>query len=46
MDKTVQGDATGKKWQATLRQGDASLTATACRAPFKHRGGRAGEGAR
>ncbi|WP_244363053.1 DUF6380 family protein [Streptomyces aquilus] len=46
MDKTVQGDATGEKWQATLRQGDASLTATAGRAPIKHRGRRAGEGAR
>ncbi|MFI9828551.1 DUF6380 family protein [Streptomyces sp. NPDC051913] len=46
MDKTVQGDATREKRQATLRQGAASLTATADRAPFKHRGGRAGEGAR
>ncbi|WP_219933841.1 DUF6380 family protein [Streptomyces sp. Act143] len=46
MDKTVQGDATGGKWQATLRRGRASLTATADRAAFKHHGGRAGEGAR
>ncbi|WP_240982562.1 DUF6380 family protein [Streptomyces sp. S3(2020)] len=46
MDNPVQGDATGEKWHATLRSGTASLTATAGRAPFKHRGGRAGEGAR
>ncbi|MEU6372940.1 DUF6380 family protein [Streptomyces sp. NPDC046909] len=46
MDNSVQGDATGDKWHATLRAGTASLTATVCRAPFKHRGGRAGEGVR
>ncbi|MEV0640694.1 DUF6380 family protein [Streptomyces sp. NPDC050619] len=46
MDKPVQGDATGEKWQATLRWGTASLTATVCRAPFNHHGSRAGEGAR
>lgn len=46
MDNSVQGDAIGEKWHATLRSGTASLTATACRAPFKHHGGRAGEGAR
>ena len=46
VDNTVQGDVTGEKRQATLRQSVASLTATAGRAPFKHRGGRAGEGAR
>nr|WP_245695386.1 DUF6380 family protein [Streptomyces antibioticus] len=46
MDKTAQGDDTEEKWQATLRQGTASLTATAGRAPINHRGGRAGEGAR
>ncbi|WP_372487956.1 DUF6380 family protein [Streptomyces guryensis] len=45
MDKQGQGDATGEKWQATLRAGTASLTATVCRAPFNH-GVRAGEGAR
>jgi Family of unknown function (DUF6380) len=46
MDKAVQGDSTGEKRHATLRPGTASLTATACRALFKYRGGRAGEGAR
>ncbi|MER5943331.1 DUF6380 family protein [Streptomyces sp. NPDC001928] len=47
MDISAQGDATGKKWQATLRGPAASLTETTGRAPFKHRhGGRAGEGAR
>ncbi|WP_329332482.1 DUF6380 family protein [Streptomyces sp. NBC_00663] len=46
MDRTVQGDAARGKRQATLRQGVASLTATAGRAPFNHHGGRAGEGAR
>ncbi|MHC3471351.1 DUF6380 family protein [Streptomyces sp. 7R007] len=46
MDKPVLGDATGEKRHATLRQGAASLTATACREPFNQLGGRAGEGAR
>ncbi|MDO0938256.1 hypothetical protein QQY66_43450 [Streptomyces sp. DG2A-72] len=46
MDKTVQGDFSGEKWRATLRCRAASLTATACHAPFKHRGGRAGGSAR
>ncbi|MFE7168492.1 DUF6380 family protein [Streptomyces sp. NPDC057616] len=46
MDKTGQGDSIGEMRHATLRAGTASLTATACRAPFNHRGGRAGEGAR
>ncbi|MFF4271932.1 DUF6380 family protein [Streptomyces sp. NPDC001536] len=46
MDNSVQGDATGEKWHATLRSGSASLTATVGRAPFTHHGDRAGEGAR
>ena len=46
MDNSIQGDATGEKWQATLRSGTASLTATAGRASFKHHGVRAGEGVR
>ncbi|MFR0355955.1 DUF6380 family protein [Streptomyces sediminimaris] len=46
MGGTGHGDATGDTRHATLRAGVASLTATACRAPFNHRGGRAGEGAR
>ncbi|WP_406502203.1 DUF6380 family protein [Streptomyces sp. NBC_00500] len=46
MDNPVQGDSTGEKRHATLRGRVASLTATACRAPFKHRGTAAGEGAR
>ncbi|WP_328875127.1 hypothetical protein OHT76_36460 [Streptomyces sp. NBC_00287] len=46
MDNSVQGDATGEKWQATLRGEAASLTETADRASFKHRGGRSGEGTR
>ncbi|MFI9759357.1 DUF6380 family protein [Streptomyces sp. NPDC051963] len=46
MDKTVQGDATGEKWRATLRGRVASLTAMVCRAPFKYRGGHAGGSAR
>ncbi|MCT9077724.1 DUF6380 family protein [Streptomyces fulvoviolaceus] len=46
MDNSVQGDATDEKWHATLRRGTASLTATAGRGPFDHRGGHAGEGAR
>ncbi|WP_230396254.1 DUF6380 family protein [Streptomyces blattellae] len=45
MDKTAQGEIIGEKWWATLRSRAASLTATACRAPFVHRGGRAGESA-
>ncbi|MEU6064126.1 MULTISPECIES: DUF6380 family protein [Streptomyces] len=46
MDNTVQGDSTGEKRHATLRCGAASLTATACRAPFNQHGGHAREGAR
>ncbi|MES5818052.1 DUF6380 family protein [Streptomyces sp. RG80] len=46
MDNSAQGDAAGEKWHATLRSGTASLTATVGRASFKHRGDRAGEGAR
>ncbi|WP_367319508.1 DUF6380 family protein [Streptomyces sp. HUAS ZL42] len=46
MDNPVQGDSTGEKWRATLRWETASLTATACRAPFHRHGGREGEGAR
>lgn len=46
MDNPVQGDATGEKWQATLRGTTASLTETADRAGFKHRGDRSGEGTR
>ncbi|MEV0171636.1 DUF6380 family protein [Streptomyces sp. NPDC050803] len=46
MDNPVQSDATGEERHATLRGGAASLTATADRAPFKHCGGRSGEGAR
>ncbi|CCK25979.1 hypothetical protein BN159_1600 [Streptomyces davaonensis JCM 4913] len=46
MDNPVQGDATGEKWHATLRTSAASLTETADRASFKHRGGRSGEDAR
>ncbi|WP_225320705.1 DUF6380 family protein [Streptomyces luteolifulvus] len=40
------GDATGEKRHATLRLRAASLTATACRAPFNQHDGRVGEGAR
>jgi hypothetical protein len=46
MDNSVQGDAVGDKWHATLRSRTASLTATAGRASFKHHGVRAGEGVR
>ncbi|MEU5891455.1 DUF6380 family protein [Streptomyces sp. NPDC047461] len=46
MDNSVQGDAAGEKWHATLRSGSASLTATVGCAPFKYYGGMAGEGAR
>ncbi|WP_425473548.1 DUF6380 family protein [Streptomyces tailanensis] len=45
-DNPVQGESNGKKWYATLRTKRASLTATACRGPFPHLGGPAGEGAR
>ncbi|MFJ8357644.1 DUF6380 family protein [Streptomyces sp. NPDC093984] len=38
--------AASEKRQATLRCGAASLTATACRASFKHHGGPAREEAR
>ncbi|MEV8031561.1 DUF6380 family protein [Streptomyces sp. NPDC086182] len=41
-----QGDSADEKWHATLRGRVASLTATACRAPFDHHGAAAGEGAR
>ena len=44
MDTPVPGDATGEKWQATLRGAAASLTETAGRAVFKHHGDRSGEG--
>ncbi|MFD7133358.1 DUF6380 family protein [Streptomyces sp. NPDC059894] len=44
-DPADRGDGTGEKRHATLRRGAASLTATACRAPFPRHGGRAGEGA-
>jgi hypothetical protein len=46
VDNSVQGDAAGEKWHATLRSGTASLTATVGRVPLEHRGGRAGEGVR
>ncbi|MEU1475323.1 DUF6380 family protein [Streptomyces sp. NPDC001668] len=46
VDNSVQGDAAGGKWHATLQPGTASLTATAGRAPIKYHGVRAGEGAR
>ncbi|MEU2585962.1 DUF6380 family protein [Streptomyces avermitilis] len=46
MDHVGQDDGGGEKWHATLRWRTASLTATACRAPFKHCGGPAGEDAR
>ncbi|WP_416223308.1 DUF6380 family protein [Streptomyces hygroscopicus] len=46
MDNPLQGDSTGEKRQATLRCGAASLTATVCRASFKHDGRPAGEAAR
>jgi hypothetical protein len=45
MSKRGQGDSIGEMRHATLRVGTASLSATACRAPFNH-GGRAWEGAR
>ncbi|WP_405915508.1 MULTISPECIES: DUF6380 family protein [unclassified Streptomyces] len=45
MDKMVQGDSSGEKRHATLRGRAASLTATACRAPFNHHGAAVGEGA-
>ncbi|MER5467280.1 DUF6380 family protein [Streptomyces sp. NPDC002935] len=40
-----QSDSAGEKRHATLRSRAASLTATACRAPFNHHGAAAGEGA-
>lgn len=46
MDNLGQSDSTGEKRHATLRWRAASLTATAGRAPFKHRGWSPGEGAR
>ncbi|MET7697308.1 MULTISPECIES: DUF6380 family protein [unclassified Streptomyces] len=46
MDKLGQGDSNGGNRQATLRCRVASLTATTCRASFKHRGTVEGEGAR
>ncbi|MEU1596374.1 DUF6380 family protein [Streptomyces sp. NPDC005708] len=45
-DNPLPGHSTAEKRQATLRCGAASLTATACRASFKHHGGPAGEEAR
>ncbi|MFI1564840.1 DUF6380 family protein [Streptomyces sp. NPDC020490] len=46
MENPVPGDCAGEKRQATLREATASLTATVCRDPFDHRGGRPGEDAR
>ncbi|MGR6974097.1 DUF6380 family protein [Streptomyces cynarae] len=46
IDTPVPAPATSEKRQATLRCGAASLTATACRASFKHHGGPAREEAR
>lgn len=46
MEKMGQGDSADEKRHATLRSQVASLTATACRAPFDHHGAAAGEGAR
>ncbi|MFE5142667.1 DUF6380 family protein [Streptomyces fagopyri] len=46
MDNPVQGDSIGEKRHATLRWSAASLTATAGRTPFEHRGGPRGESAR
>ncbi|WP_219925804.1 MULTISPECIES: DUF6380 family protein [Streptomyces] len=46
MDTLGHGDAAPGKRRATLRSATASLTATACRAPFHHHGRAAGEGAR
>ncbi|MFF7133909.1 MULTISPECIES: DUF6380 family protein [unclassified Streptomyces] len=44
VDNSVQGDAAGEKWHATLQSTTASLTATAGRAPLAHHDVRAGEG--
>ncbi|MEU9171078.1 DUF6380 family protein [Streptomyces sp. NPDC048420] len=46
VDNSVQGDAIGEEWHATLRSRTASLTATVGRAPIKRHGVRAGEGVR
>ncbi|MFJ8630077.1 DUF6380 family protein [Streptomyces sp. NPDC093568] len=46
MDIAAHGDSTGEKWRATLRRLLASLTETTGRAPFEHRHGGSGEGAR
>ncbi|MFK4101593.1 DUF6380 family protein [Streptomyces sp. NPDC019531] len=46
VDNSVQGDAVGEEWHATLRSGTTSLTATAYRAWLEHHGGRTGEGVR
>ncbi|MFF4209295.1 DUF6380 family protein [Streptomyces sp. NPDC001796] len=46
MIDTPAPSVTSEKRQATLRCGAASLTATACRASFKHHGGPAREEAR
>jgi hypothetical protein len=46
MEEPAQARATAEKRQATLRCGAASLTATACRASFRHHGGPAREEAR
>ena len=46
MDNSLQGEPTGEKWYATLRDAGASLTATAGRGPLQNPGGPAGEGAR
>ncbi|WP_443080352.1 DUF6380 family protein [Streptomyces sp. SP18BB07] len=45
-DNTAQGEPIGEKWYATLRADSASQVATARRAPLRHPGGPAGEGAR
>ncbi|MFD1658264.1 DUF6380 family protein [Streptomyces caeni] len=42
-DNPVQGDSATEKRHATLRCRAASLSATACRASFRHHGGPAGE---
>ncbi|WP_220450772.1 DUF6380 family protein [Streptomyces resistomycificus] len=46
MDNSVQGDAVGEKWHATLRSRVASQTATTRRARRARSGGHSGEGAR
>ncbi|WP_443055399.1 DUF6380 family protein [Streptomyces sp. NBC_00704] len=45
-DGQGQGGDAAEKRRATLRRGAASLTATACRAEFRHHGRPAREGAR